>query len=162
MNRLILAALPIIPLVAGCGASGSTSETERTKAAILRVLQAQQDLAMKVKDSLPPKLKPSRCASAIGEYCNALERLEMSDCPADFRVAFRHYVGALREEQAALKQLGDSLLEVVFMGAMNTLLRGEKDGGTARLVGGLRRAEERERDTWIEVEKIAARYGAAL
>jgi hypothetical protein len=48
------------------------------------------------------------------------------------------------------------------MGAMNGLLRGESDGGTARLEGGVRRALERVRDTWIEVEKIGARYGAAL
>jgi hypothetical protein len=48
------------------------------------------------------------------------------------------------------------------MGAMNGILRGEVDGGTSRLEGGLKRALERVRDTWIEVEKIGAKYGAAL
>lgn len=48
------------------------------------------------------------------------------------------------------------------MGAMNSILWGERDGGASRLEGDVKRTLERVRDTWIEVEKIGARYGAAL
>lgn len=163
MNQLVaLSVFSLIPLVFGCGASSrGDTEVERTKAAILRVLQADKVLAQK-RDSLPPNATPSQIAWVISEYCNDLERLEMSDCPADFRVAYRHHLGAWREAVAAIKQLPDGILEGLFTGAMNSLLRGESDGGTARLEGSVQRALERVRDTWIEVEKIGARYGAAM
>ena len=64
--------------------------------------------------------------------------------------------------QAAVKQLPDGFLEGVLMGAVNRLLRGEEDGGTGRLEGDVKRAAERVRATWEEVEKIGAKYGVAL
>ena len=39
----------------------------------------------------------------------------MSDCPADFRVAYRHHMRAWREAELAIKQLPDGLLEGLFM-----------------------------------------------
>jgi hypothetical protein len=137
------------------------AEVERTKQAILRVFRADQQLHKKL-DALPPKSTPSQLAWAVGNYCDDLGKLEMNDCPADFRVAYRTHVGAWREVQAAIKQLPDGFLEGVLMGAMNSVLRGEVDGGTARLEGGLQRSIDRIRDTWIDVEKIGAKYGVAL
>ena len=162
MKHFILAVLPLVPFVAGCSSSSLvTSEAERTKVVVLRVLQADRQLSKRF-EALPPNTTPSQFAWAVGMYCDGLERLEMSDCPADFRVAYRHHVQAWRETQAALKQLPDGFLEGLFMGAMNSFLRREQDGGVARLEGGLQRAMERVRDTWIEVEKTGAKYGAAL
>jgi hypothetical protein len=154
-------------LTTGCGRSASTpaaqgpSQAEKDKHAILRVLRADQELTRQ-RDALPPGATPSKIAWAIGRYCDDLERLDMSDCPADFRVAYRHHVGAWREARAAIAKLPDDIFEGVFMGAMNSILRGELDGGASRLEGDVKRSLERVRDTWIEVEKIGARYGAAL
>ena len=144
-------------LASGCGSSSA----ERNKAAILRVLRQDQELTKK-RESLPPNSSPSEIARAVGQYCTDLERLELSDCPADFRVAYRQHMRAWREAQAAIQQLPDSFLEGVFVGALNSFLRGEHDGGAARLEGDLKRSLERVRTTWEEVEKIGAKYGAAL
>ena len=153
----LLVALPTLFFVVGCGAS----DPKPNKAAILRVLQADKELGAK-RDTLSPNATPSQIAQAIREYCSNLERLDMSDCPADFRVAYRHHMGAWREAETSIRQLPDGFMESVLMGAINGVLRGEPDGGTSRLQGGLERAFERVRDTWIEVEKIGANYGAAL
>lgn len=154
-------------LVVGCNSSPSTTgapavtQAEKDKQATLRVLLADQQLA-KQRDALPPDATPAQIAWGIGRYCDDLERLPVADCPADFRVAYRHHLGAWREAQAAIAKLPDGFFEGVFMGAMNSVLRGERDGGTSRLEGEVRRSLERVRDTWIEVEKTGARYGAAL
>ena len=153
---LVVAAVVACSVTAGC-----TSSEDKANQNILRVLRADKELAKK-RESLPPNATPSQIAWNVGQYCNDLERLDMADCPADFRVAYRHHIGAWREAQAAIQALPDGFLEGLFMGAMNGILRGEADGGTSRLEGGLKRALERVRDTWIEVEKIGAKYGAAL
>lgn len=114
------------------------------------------------RDALPPDATPPQIAWAIGRYCDALGQLDMSDCPADFRVAYRHHLGAWREAQAVIAQLPDGFFAGLFTGFKNALLRGEVDGGTSRLEGSVKRAAERVRDTRIEVEKVGARYGAAL
>ncbi len=118
-------------------------------------------MAKQIK-SLPSNAAPSQVAQAIDKYCGELERVDMSDCPADFRVAYRHHIGACHEARRALEKLPDSILEGFFMGAINAALRGEMDGGTSRLEGGVNQAFGRVRETWIEVEKIGAKYGAAL
>jgi hypothetical protein len=154
----------VLAVAAGIACSltaGCTSSEEKAKQNILRVLRADKDLAKK-RDSLTPNAAPGQIAWSVGQYCNDLERLDMSDCPPDFQVAYRHHMGAWREAQAAIQALPDGFLEGLFMGAMNRILRGERDGGVHRLEIGLNRALERVRDTWIEVEKIGARYGAAL
>ncbi len=128
----------------------------------MRALKADQKLMKELKDNLPPKVTPAQLAWSIGGYCDRLERLDMTDCPAEFRVAYTQHMRAWRDTQAALKQLPDGLLEGVLMGIGNFFLRREADGGVARLEGDLRRAQERVRATWEEVEKIGAKYGAAL
>lgn len=136
------------------------AEEERIKAAILRVFDADAALAKK-REALPPKASPSQVAWAVSNYCTELERINMSDCPADFRVAYKHHMTAWRETLAAIQQLPDGFLEGVFMGAMNSVLRGEADGGQSRLEGGFQAALTRVRTTWEEVERIGAKYGAA-
>jgi hypothetical protein len=150
-------------LSAGCSreADKATAAAERTRAAIERVLKADEKLA-KERGNLPPKATPSQIAWSIGVYCDGMERLEMGDCPADFRVAYKQHMRAWRDTQAAVSQLPDSFLEGVFLGFFNGMLRGELDGGSGRLEGDLKRAIERVRTTWEEVEKIGAKYGAAL
>lgn len=136
-------------------------ERSKSKNSILRVIKADLELTRQ-HQNLPPNATPSQVAWSVGQYCDRLERLDMSDCPADFRVAYKHHIRAWRDTQVALKQLPDCFLEGVFMGAMNSLLRGETDGGQRRLELGLNQALERVRITWENVETTGAKYGAAL
>jgi hypothetical protein len=157
--------LPAILLVvvgAGCGNSVETAKAaaDKTKWAIERVLRADEKL-YKEGMKLAPNAAPSHLARAIGVYCDGLDQLDMSDCPADFRVAYRQHVRAWREAQAVVKGLPEGFLQGVFMGVFNALLRGEADGGRGRLEGDLKHAMERVRTTWEEVEKTGAKYGAA-
>ncbi len=160
--RLGLTRLIVLPLVlVGTGCGNSADAANKIKAAIEQVMKADEKLA-KQRDNLPPNATPSQIAWSIGVYCDGLEKIDMSECPADFRVAYKQHIRAWRETQAAVAQLPDSFLEGVFVGFFNSLLRGEVDGGTGRLEGDLKRAMERVRTTWEEVEKIGAKYGAAL
>jgi hypothetical protein len=136
-------------------------QAEKDKQAVLHVLQADRQLAL-TRDRLPPQATPAQIAWAIGRYCDDLERLPMADCPAEFRVAYRHHAGAWREAQAAIQRLPGDFFQGVLTGAMNSILRGELDGGASRLEGEVKRCLERVRDTGIDVEKTGARYGAAL
>jgi hypothetical protein len=146
----------------GCGTSASdVAHSDKTKQAILRVLGQDQQLAKKRK-TLPPKSTPTQIAWGVGQYCDELDRLDMSDCPADFRVAYTQHIRAWREAESAIQRLPDSFLQGVLMGAMNSILRGETDGGQSRLEGELKHALERVRMTWEEVERVGAKYGAAL
>jgi hypothetical protein len=145
----------------GCSHAPDKPQPDKTKVAVERVMKADQKL-MEERDKLPPQATPSQMAWAVGSYCDALEHLDMTDCPADFRVAYKQHMRAWREVLAALQQLPDGFLEGVLVGAVNALLRGEIDGGATRLEGDLKQAIERVRTTWEEVEKIGARYGVAL
>jgi hypothetical protein len=155
LTRLLLVG-PLSLVVAGCGSSA-----EQTKTAIERVLKADKQLADEAKN-LPPNATPSQVARRIGAYCDKLERLNKSDCPADFRVAYKHHLGAWREARDALGQLPDGFLGGLFLGVFNGLTRAEWDGGAGRLEGDLKGALQRVRTTWEEVEKVAAKYGVAL
>ena len=160
MKRLISASLLI--LLAGCGGSSArTTQADRTKAAILRVLQEDNRLCEGVK-KLSPGTPPSQVALAVGEYCDEAGRLDLSECPPDFRVAYRHHIEAWREAQGVIKELPDTFLQGFLMGAINGFLRNEADGGTARVEGQLRRALEGIRETFHEVERIGVTHGAAL
>jgi hypothetical protein len=159
---LLLGVLPLVLAVPGCGGPADNEQgAAKTKAAIERVFRADDKLA-KERERLPPKATPSQIAWSFGVYCDALERLDTADCPADFRVAFGQHIRAWREAQVALQQLPDGFLEGLLMGALNSVLRGENDGGTSRLEGELKRTIERVRTTYEEVEKIGAKYGVAL
>ncbi len=50
-------------------------------------------------------------AQAVDQYCDDLEKLNMSDCPADFRVAYREHMRAWREVGAAYRELPDTFTE---------------------------------------------------
>lgn len=154
---ILLVSIVLIAAVASVGPGMGGA-----RANILAVLRADQELARERESSVPASAGPIAMAAAVGRYCDRLESLDMSGCPADFRVAFRHHIGAWREVQAALQQYPDGFLQGLLVGAVNGMLRGEQDGGQSRLEGALRTGLERVRDTWIEVEKIGAAHGAVL
>ena len=175
MNRLAATAFLVVVsfVLAGCDnssseaggkgpAEGGESQVQRQKRSILRVLKADAEIGKKLKSRIGSNTKPSNIASAIGVACRQMENIKLSECPADFRIAYRQHSRAWRAYQVAVQQLPDDFLEGVFVGFLNGLLRGEADGGAGRLERGLNRAQERVRITWEDVENIGAKYGAAL
>jgi hypothetical protein len=165
MRRSLLGfiAVALANLCTGCSSESDKAKeaAEKTKQAIERVLKADEKMSSVVKN-LQAHTPPSQLAAAIGTYCDAAEKMESSDCPADFRVAYRQHMRAWRDAQVAVKQLPEDFLEGVFTGLLNAILRGETDGGGKRLEGDLKNAIERVRTTWEEVEKIGAKYGAIV
>jgi hypothetical protein len=157
--RRLLTSLPLLSVL--LAAAGCEGPADKTRAAVLRVLKADEALSQEMK-RLPSSTTPSQFARAVGTYCDGMERIETADCPADFRVAFRQHARAWRETEAPVRQLPDGFVEGFFLGIFNAVLRGEGDGGVGRLQGELKRSLERVRVSWEEVERVAAKYGAAL
>jgi len=135
-------------------------DTDPVKQAILFILQEDARNAAAIQPG--EKAKPSEVAAAYGQYCAVIEQLDLSQCPADFRVAYRHYIRAWRERQAAVAQFPDDFLSEVFVGFLNGLLNNESDGGRGRWQMNLRNATVKVQTMAEEVEKIGAKYGAAL
>jgi hypothetical protein len=124
-------------------------------------MKADEQLSKKFKEA-PPNLAPGQIAWLIEQYCVALERLDMSDCPSDFRVAYKQHMRAWREAHVAVNEIPDGFVDGLVVGFMNGLVRGERDGGLGRMESKLRNAEDRIRTTWEVVERIAGQYGAVL
>lgn len=154
--------LSIFPSIALMVAySGCSASEDKQKDAVLRVLRADDEHSKQWR-GLPQNAPPSKVARSLASYCSAMEQIDTSDCPADFRVAYTQHIRAWRDVQAAVAQLPDGFLDGFFMGLFNGVVRRELDGGANRLEGNLNRAIERVRATWEEVEKIGAKYGAAI
>ena len=151
LNEFILFAA----ILAICGCSGSE------RSAIERVISMDKQISDETIGAVPDDGTPSNLAFAISQYCGRAEKQDVSDCPADFQVAYKYHVRAWREAQAAVNELPDDFLSGLFMGAMNGIFRGETDGGTARLEGDLKQANEKINSTWMELEKIAAAHDIA-
>ncbi len=150
-------AISILLIAAGCG----NSEADMARQNILRVMQADKALSGQLKNSIPQGARPSLIASRVGRYCDDLENLDMSDCPADFRVAYHEHIRAWREAGAVIKELPDSWAGGLWMGFVNGL-QGEMDGGAARMRRDVKAASEKVESTWDVVEQTGAKYGAAL
>jgi DNA-directed RNA polymerase subunit RPC12/RpoP len=129
--------------------------------AILVALQQDKHLAETTMGPGGPNAKPSEVAASIDAYCTQAEKLDLSSCPADFTVAYRQHIRAWRATQQAFAQIPDDFWKGLFVGVIN-ILHGEGDGGKARMQATLRQAQEKVQATWEEVEKIGAKYGAAL
>jgi hypothetical protein len=150
----------LIALAAALPLLGCDGGQERVRQAVLRVLRADRQLFDTHKP--PPDANPPQVAWVVGCYCDALERLDMSDCPADFRIAYRHHIRAWREAKSVVEGLPKGFWSGFFLGLKNAVLRGEGDGGQSRLEGDLKRAQDGVSQSWREVERIAAKYGAVL
>ncbi|MBL9090218.1 MAG: hypothetical protein JNL96_03285 [Planctomycetaceae bacterium] len=144
-------------ITSGCG----RSEADVHREAILQVLQVDKDQGPQVRAALQSAPSLAHAVSIINKYCYDMEKLDMSRCPADFRLAFRQHVRSWRAAGAKLREMPDGFWEGVFMGAVNSL-SGELDGGMSRLSAEMKQAEQAIADTYTEAERIAAQYGAAL
>ncbi len=142
-------------------ATRGSSEAEISCLNITRVLQADQALEKQMQRSIPKDAPPSVIALCVSHYCDGLENLNMSDCPANFRVAYREHMRAWRKMDGAIKQLPDSFVDSLWEGFINGL-QGETDGGAGRIRGDLKNASSNVERTWNRVEQTGAKYGAAL
>jgi len=136
-------------------------DAEKTKQAILVVLNADKRLADTMR-SETANLTPSQLAERIGNYCNQAEALDLTACPADFRLAYRQHFRAWREVRAAIQELPDSPFDELFMMGFNRLVDGQPTGGSKELRDNVKQALTRLRTTWEEVERIGMKYGAAI
>jgi hypothetical protein len=151
---LVAMSLTIVVLL--IAATRGQSDSEMTRRNITRVLQADQALGRQRDDSIPKDAPPSVIALCVEHYCDGLENLDMSDCPADFRVAYHEHMRAWREMDAAIKQLPDSFADGLWEGFVNGL-QGESDGGAGRMREDLKNASSSIESTWSVVECQRAR-----
>jgi hypothetical protein len=86
------------------------------------------------------------------------QNVDVSSCPADFRMAFQAHVFAWQQAEPALAQntVGNNILEGVIAGATDN----------PRLIGGVSgqasMARQQINATYLELTQIAARYGARI
>jgi hypothetical protein len=148
--------------VAGCTQVDST-ETRLTPAqeATLRILKRHQELVHCRAEAEKVLEKPSAVAAVWTRYGDELERLDLSACPADFRVAFRRHARACRDIEAAIREFPDGSADSVVIGFLNGL-GGEADGGFSRLQRDLQAAWKQGAATYDEVERTALSHGVAL
>lgn len=158
-------AVPLLCLAVclGCGsAEKPISEAEKTRAAIQRVLETHRDLAARRDQAFAIITSSRQAALEMERFCTDQERIDLTGCPADFRVAMRQHARACHGIHEAAVQLPDSLTEGFVMGLVNSAVRGERDGGFNRLTSQMDQAITTAKGTYQEVERIGASYGAAL
>lgn len=131
-------------------------------AAILRVLREDEAVSRETVHAVGAHDSPSNYALAIARYVSRMRAVDTSDCPPEFRVAYKHHLDAWVELQEEVAKLPDDFLEGLFVGMINGLLRREIDGGLTRMGDAIESATKGVNATFREVETIAARHGAAL
>lgn len=159
-------AFTLFLLVACCfGCSSGTkpiSEGEQTRLAVQKVLETHRDLAARRDQAFAVINSSRQAALEMERFCVDQERIDLSACPADFRVAMRQHARACRGILEVAAQLPDSFAEGFLLGVFNSAFRGEQDGGFNRLNTQMERAITTAKGTYQEVERIGATYGAAL
>lgn len=128
------------------------------RAAIERVLAAHHELSARLGNAITPETKK---AEAFAGYGTALMAFDLTECPPEFREAFTRYSAAWEAFALQLAKEPQSFEEGVLQGFFNAL-GGEADGGTARMQRARDARFEHIQSTWVEVQAIAARYGAKL
>ena len=105
---------------------------------------------------------PSIYAQAIEEYISRMNEVSLSECPAEFRVAYRHYLEAWQDLHDAVETLPDGILDGLLVGAINGFLFGERDFGLSRMAGSVKNASRAVKTEYRNVEAVAAGYDVAL
>ncbi len=134
---------------------GKSSSTEDES--ILAVLEKDEALGAHVvaedRDGL---------IHSLTVYTNAASRIDLTGCPPDFRVAYRRHIHAWEKVAIAAAELPKGVLDAFLMGAINSVLRGESDGGLGRIESTLNQALKDVETSWYQVEDVALGHGVAL
>ena len=119
MNAAAFILAFVAMLLAGCETNSPTNSThsskreaQANKAAIQRVVDQMQAITDEFKDSAALLMKNPMLAGVKGdqETCIAkmnsdLDSIDISNCPADFRIAFTKYCQSLRASQEYMKSI---------------------------------------------------------
>ena len=128
----------------------------RNASAIEKVLQADKALSATMSATAQHEGK-----AAVFRYVSGLEKIDLSACPSDFRVAFVQHIGAWAGLSTQLKMEPDGWWESALYGALRQL-GGDWSGGANQMIDARQRQSSRITETYNEVREIAARYGARL
>jgi hypothetical protein len=132
---------------------GHASEAQ----AIQKVLEQWQTLDREFKSTLGNRPVNGKDMAAAAEK---MKRLDIQDCPPDFREAFIRLAGELRLTGQVMKQYPD-LTSIAIDAGLN-FLAGEKDAGLSGVKEELNAALRALVIRQTEVEALAVRYGARL
>jgi hypothetical protein len=146
----------------GWGFQGAMTGESPEAAAILRVLREDDRISKETMGSVSTSDTPSAYATAIGKYLIQVQGVDMSDCPPDFRFAFKRHLDCWVELRSALNAIPEDFLQGFFVGFMNGYLFRERDGGLSRMAANVQQASRNIKTSFREVEQIAAKYGAVL
>ncbi|HEX3152188.1 MAG TPA: hypothetical protein VHR66_29210 [Gemmataceae bacterium] len=154
----------IIAWSGGCFTKNSASEADQKAAlerqAIARVFAADKSLHRQL-EQLPDNAKTSELVGAIRRYCDSLDRLDMTNCPVEFQVAYKHHIAAWRKFEGAVRQLPDGFFSGAIQGTVNLVTKGEWDGGVGRMQAEVQACQDNLKASWQDVERIAAQHGVA-
>jgi hypothetical protein len=137
-------------------------EESRAAEAMLRVLTEEQRIAQETVRAVGANAPPSAYADAIAVYVMQAGRIDVSDCPAEFRVAFRRHLEAWVALRETIKPLPNDAVEGFVVGLLNGYFYGEKDGGLARMTENVQQAAGNVKACFGAVEDIAAKHDVAL
>lgn len=137
-------------------------EGSRAAEAMLRVLTEDQHIADETVRAVGANAPPSAYADAILLYVSRASRMDMSDCPAEFRVAFRRHLQAWFALRETIRPLPDDAVQGFFVGLLNGYFYGERDGGMARMTANVQEAAGNVKESFGAVEEIAAKHNVAL
>lgn len=127
-----------------------------------RVLSNDKQLIASTIQSLPSGSSSADKAQAIARYRSRAESQDFTDCPPDFLVAYRHYVGSWEDLQDAVEEIPSDILSGMITGFINGY-KGEIDGGLSRLKANVKSASYKVRGKKEEMERMAAnKYGVAI
>lgn len=154
---LLLAGVTALLVAFGCG----RSEAEVQREAMLRVLRNDKDLSAQLRSAASSATSRADTIQLVIKYCDGLDQYDMSECPPDFRLAFRQHIHSWRTALARWNEMPDGFWQGVLMGAVNSL-SGESDGGARRLSTEMREAQRAVDESYNEAVRIAAQYGAVL
>lgn len=154
---LLLAGVTALLVASGCG----RSEAEVQREAMLRVLRNDKDLSAQLRSAASSATSRAVTIQLVIKYCDGLDHYDMSECPPDFRLAFRQHIRSWRAAAAQWSAMPDGFWQGVLVGAVNSM-SGESDGGARRMSTEMREAQQAVDTTYKEAERIAAQYGAVL
>lgn len=94
------------------------------------------------------------------EATEKLRRIDVSDCPSDFREAHVRFVGAMDRFALLVAHYPDFLSVALDMGLK--FLGGHRDAGYSKIMDRAKQAQQDLMTCHNEVDALAARYGARL
>ncbi|MEI7686695.1 MAG: hypothetical protein WCL32_16880 [Planctomycetota bacterium] len=143
--------------------SSSLTPTEKAKQSILKILKEDFQIWTDLTKGLKKDPSPRDRSISLEAFCRRATLIDLSDSPADFRVAYRHYLISINELASALNEVPDGFVEDFLVSIVhNAFIQGELDGGVKRQSNAINDRRGKFIESRKAMEKIAAGFGAAL